>query len=433
MKKTKNGQRFGSLLILAIVATVLVAGCGKSGTDAESAGSASKEQKGVTIVVASSANWTKDIDKKLAEQFKSETGHTIEFTMFPDDQYTNVLKTKFSTGEGPDVYLTQGGVGMVQFQPDQYALDLSGEPWVSRYTDWAAAGTTYNGKVIALNTWSVDGWGLLYDPALFKKLGLQVPTTYAEFVQVCEAIKAAGITPIYEPGKAEWHQEIWLGSFSAGVAKQEPDLYERLNADEIKFADLKGLETSLGQLKEIVDKGYFGPDFMAQTWEDSIDAMGSGKYAMMLVYSTFQNEVKAKFPDLPAETWEMFPVPLNDNDAWATSAGGIVRSINKNSKVVEAAKAYFNFLAQPENLKAFYAERPELGATSFKDVEGATTTAYASVLANSAGGTGLDFGGGVMYWDQATIGKIMQDLYLGGKTPAQVLEAIDAERAKSFK
>ncbi|MEC0226533.1 ABC transporter substrate-binding protein [Paenibacillus alba] len=439
--KNKLKTISGMFTIFALVG--VLAGCGTSSStttetakpvEATKAADPTKAPaKGVTIKVASSAGWTKDIDKKLAEQFKTETGNTIEFVISPDDQYTNVLKAKFATGEGPDVYLTSSGVAMNEYLPDQHALDLSNEPWVSRYTDWAKAGTTRNGKVIALNTWSVDGWGLLYNTALFEQAGVQVPTNYQEFLKVCEMLTAKGITPIYEPGKAEWHQEIWLNTFGAMIAKKTPAIYEQFNTNKAKFADQKELEIGLTQMKEVADKGYFGKDFLSQTWENSVDAMGSGKYAMMLTYSTFQNEVIAKFPNSKADTWKMFPVPLSDNKSWATSSGGIVRSINKDSKVIDAAKAYFNFLAKADNLKVYYAGRPDLGPTSFKDVEGKTTLAYSTVMANAKDGAGLDFEGGVQFFNQSTIGKAVQDLYLGGKTPKQVLESIDADRAKMFK
>ena len=67
-------------------------------------------------------------------------------------------------------------------------------------------------------------------------------------------------------------------------------------------------------------------------------------------------------PASKADTWEMFPVPLNDNTIFATSSGGIGRSINKESAMIDAAKQYFNFLAKPENLKAYYAARKDFGS-----------------------------------------------------------------------
>ena len=38
-----------------------------------------------------------------------------------------------------------------------------------------------------------------YNKTIFDKLGLKVPTNYAEFKAACDKILAAGITPIYEP------------------------------------------------------------------------------------------------------------------------------------------------------------------------------------------------------------------------------------------
>lgn len=388
--------------------------------------------KGVTINVASSQNWTKDVDKLLADQFNKETGNTINFVLTPDDQYANVLKAKFATGEGPDIFLSQGGTGVAQFQPDQHCLDLSGEPWVANLTDWAKAGGTWNGKLMGFSTWSVDGWGFLYVPSIFEAAGVKIPKTYQEFLSVCEAIKAKGYTPIYEFGKAEWHQEVCLNTYSALANNTTPGLYDKLNQNQAKFADQAVLETALTQMKELNDKGYYGENFLANTWEGTIDAMGSGKYAMTLVYSTFQNEVLAKFPDSKADTWQMFPSPLADNTVWATSAGGIYRYVNKDSKVLDACKAYLSFLCKTDNLKTYYDARKDLGPCSFKDYPGNVSEGYKTMMANSSG-TGLDFEGGVLYWDQSTIGKLVQEMYLGTKTPKQVLEAIDAYRDKMFK
>jgi len=385
-----------------------------------------------TLVVASSANWTKDIDKDLAAKFTAETGIKIDFQLAPDDQYSSALKVKFAANEGPDVYLAPAGMGMVEFQPDQHALDLSKEAWIPRYVDWARDGATYNGKVVQFNTWSVDGWGILYNPALFKTAGItKVPSTYAEFDKACAALLAKGITPIYEFGKDEWHQFLWINALGPLAAKSKPSLYGDLNTAKGKYSGQKVFETGLAQLKSLNDKGYMGKNVLDNTWGNSIKAMASGKYAMILTYTTYQNEVLAFDANTKADTWEMFPVPLADNKIFATSAGGIGRSINKDSKSIDAAKKYFNFLSRPENLKAYYAARADLGPISFKDVQGNASMAYASVVKN-ASGTGLDMQGGTKFFDITKLGKLVQELYLGMKTPQAVLTTIDSQRAPMF-
>ena len=344
-----------------------------------------------------------------------------------------MLKAKLSTGEGPDIFLVPSGVGMNEFLPAKNFLELDNEPWIARMQPWAIAGTTYDGHVVAMNEWSADGWALLYDPAKFAKAGISsVPKTYDELVAACDKLTAAGFVPIFEFGSAVWHQPLWLNAATSTAKKTDPDYMAKLNANTLKLADIPEYELALKQQKDLADKGCFGKDFMAETWENSQKAMASGKYAMTLVYSTYQNEVKAAFPETDADKWEMFPSPLAGNTQFAMSSGGIVHVINKNSKNIDAAKKYFEFRLTPENAKAFYAARPDLGATSLKDVPGKTTLAYDTVMKNSADGSTPDLQGAMQFFDITNIGKYMQELYMGSKTPKQVLEAIDNDRQKMF-
>ena len=37
---------------------------------------------------------------------------------------------------------------------------------------------------------------MYYNKAIFDKYGLEVPTTYDEYVQVCDTLKENGVTPV---------------------------------------------------------------------------------------------------------------------------------------------------------------------------------------------------------------------------------------------
>lgn len=116
--------------------------------------------KPVTLTVAASQNWVKDIDRELADDFKAETGISIDYQVNPDDQYLQILKTKLNTGEAPDIFMWSAGLAMLELPLDKL-LNLSNEPWAAREKDWAKATTTFDGKLLALNTWSIDGWGFV--------------------------------------------------------------------------------------------------------------------------------------------------------------------------------------------------------------------------------------------------------------------------------
>jgi raffinose/stachyose/melibiose transport system substrate-binding protein len=272
---------------------------------------------------------------------------------------------------------------------------------------------------------------ILYDPAKFQKAGItSIPKTYADFRIVCDKLLASGYIPIYGVGQAAWAQGVMLSTF-LGVAKQQyPDYQDRFNNNTLKFADIPGYELALTQLKEINDRGYFGPTFMTDTFENSVAEMAGGKYAMMVTYSTYQNEILAFDPASGAGNWEMFPLPLADNTLFNVTPGGIAHAINKNSRNIDAAKTYLNFRARLDNVENFYKARPDLGASAFKDYTGVTTKGWDTVNKNSTGTSGfLSF---IKYTDLVEFGQYVQELFMGVKTPKQVLQSIDSYRQKQF-
>ena len=95
-----------------------------------------KGKSDVTLTVAAAADWIKDRDRKLAEEFTEETGIKIDFQLNPNDQYVNIVKAKLASGEGVDIFYANTGRGILEYSPDKYALDLSDQEWVSRYLDW---------------------------------------------------------------------------------------------------------------------------------------------------------------------------------------------------------------------------------------------------------------------------------------------------------
>lgn len=429
------------ILVTVLMITSLFVGCSpknevaNSNTNNQGGDTNNQKYAGVTLTVAAAQGWIKDVDKELAQKFKEETGISIDFQINPDDQYDTVVKTKLSSGQGPDIFYTPVGSQLKMYMPDKYMADLSDEPWVKDYKDWAKTATTYNGKIVGLNTWGRDGWGMLYDSEIFKKYNLEVPQNYEEFLTVCDTLKANGIIPIWEPGKADWHTQQWLVEAGYSVEKKLPGTFAKLNDNKIKFADIEEFETILGRYKELADRGYFQEDFLSADWNVAEQEMASGKYAMVMVWSAEGKTIVEKFSDAgPVDKWLMFPVPIVENmKVWCMSSGGISRSINKDTKNMEAVKAYFNFLTKQENLEAYYEARSDLQETSFTTVNATATAAFNSVTEYATEGIGDELSAAVQYLNGGIIGKAMQEMLLGGKSPKEVLEAIDNDRDKMFK
>lgn len=431
--KMKKGKRILSTALAAAVAFGLAA-CGSSSGD-EGQGNGS-DGKDVTLTYVVSQNWVNrdgNVDDELNKKFEEETGIKIDMQVIPDDQYVNVLKTKMATGEVPDMFMVSGGVGAEKFSPEQYFADLSDEEWVARYEDYALEGTMIDGKVMGLMRWNVDGWGILYNKQIYEDLGLSVPTTPEEFDHVCQTLLDNGITPVYESGKDAWHWAIWLSSYGPYAASKNPDLYEKLNNNEMKFADVEEFKTFLNEFKEIYDKGYLGTNSLANGWDASYEAMGTGQAAGFLAYQSYQMEVLDKYPDSKADEWGMYPIPVAGNNMYSHSAGGNMTVAYKDSENLEYVKQFFDFLTEEDNLNTFYAGRSDLQANpSFTEVEGKPTTAGEDMEKFAENGSGMEMEYGIKYWDNTQVGTYIQEMLLGDKTAEQVLEAIDSDRQKMF-
>lgn len=399
----------------------------KAETAAADSDEGSKEN--VTLNFAASQNWIEDVDKELAKEFEEKTGIAINFQLSPDDQYQTIVKSKLNTGEGPDIFMSYSGTKLKDFNPEKNMVDLSGETWVSELEQWAIDGCSYKGKLYAQNTAGVDDTnGVLYKPAVFEELGIKVPTNYAEFKEACDKLQAGGITPVYEFVKDLWHTHYWMEGASALAAANHPGLYDDLNTNKIGFADVPEFVTALTQLKEMADSGYFGENHMSNIYDNSYDAIASGKYGMIIIHGSYPNEMVNNIDGVNPEDYSMFPSPLADNQYATLTAGGTTKCISAGSKHIEEAKQYFNFLAEKKNLEKLYKEKTVYVSSSVKGIEASPTKAYKDLM-NIVGDKQLQGAeASVYFYDGGKISELCQEMFTGSLTPEQVLEEYDSTR-----
>ncbi len=388
--------------------------------------------QGRVLTLASSQSWVKDVDRELAEEFGKETGIIIDFQITPDPQYIDIMNTKLNTGEAPDIFLWAAGTGLRQIEDNLF--DLSDEPWVPRLEKWAYDSVlSDDGKVLGLQIWSIDGWGMLYNTEIFDEYGLTPPKDYAEFLEICETLKTNGIIPIWEFPSELWHTPMLVSNTVHVVANNNPGTYDKMNSGELKLADIPELVLAVAQIKALADKGYFGEDYMSHLWTDSIEAIGTGKYAMILAYTTFQMEVAAAYPDSGAENFKMFPSLegfTEEGDVNSVNIGaGVVHAVNKDSENIDLVRAWFEFRTKPENLEEFYEGRDDLSVSSFTGVEMETLESMRT-MSEYVDGNMVIPAGDLMFWDRMVLGKYIEEMLVGTLTPLQVLENFDVDRGK---
>lgn len=423
MKRNMTVKVLSGTMCMAMAAVTL-AGTGIGGMKAE----ASSGEK-VTLNFAASQNWILDVDRELAKEFEEKTGIAVNFQLSPDDQYQTIIKSKLNTGEGPDIFMSYSGTKLKDFNPEKNMVDLSDEAWVADQEQWAIDSSSYNGKLYAQNIAGVDDTnGVLYKPAVFEELGIKVPANYAEFKEACDKLLEAGITPVYEFVKDLWHTHYWMEGASALALANNPELYNQLNSNEIGFADVPEYVQALEQLKEMEAAGYFGENHMSNIYDNSYEALNSGKYGMIIIHGSYPNEMKNNIPELNPDDYSMFPSPLVDNEYVTLTAGGTTKCINAGSEHIEEAKQYFDFLAEKANVEKLYEEKPLYMMSAVKGITAAPTKAFTDLMEIAGDKNAPGAEASVYFYDGGKISELCQEMFVGSLTPQEVLEEFDNSR-----
>lgn len=389
--------------------------------------------EGTTITYMASQDWVQDAEMELGEKFTEQTGIKVDYQIIPSDQYTTLLMTKLNTGECADIFGSQAGQFdiVTQLNVEKNAVDLSGEAWADTVDPLAAAETSVNGKLYGQPVQDVSAvWAVAYNKQVFDRLGLSVPTNYEEFKAVCEAIKADGMTPIYEAVSDGWHHQLWFCEMGVAIENAEPGTAEKLNNNEMGFADSAAALQLVDQIKEMVDLGYWGDNYMANAYSDAAKAIAEGECAMTVANQGFPTELHDAYPDFPAEDIGFFVMPLCDNQVLNMNPVGPTRFIYSGSANIDAAKQYLAFIAEPESIQYLIDNVPKFNTLPFTTAQDAYSDEISSFYA-AYPEHGTVYQTSVKYvnpqWME--IGKELTAVILGDETSEQMLKNIDRNRA----
>ena len=396
-------------------------------------GLAAAAQAEETITLMASQDWIQDAEMELGQKFTDQTGIEVDYQIIPSDQYSTLLMTKLNNGECADIFCSQAGQFdiVTQLNVEQNAVSLADEAWAATVDPLAAAETAVDGKLYGQPIQDVSAvWGIAYNKKVFEKLNLAVPTTWEEFKGVCEAIKADGLTPVYEAVSDGWHHVLWFCEMGPVIEKNEPGFTAKLNNNEAKLADSPTALKLVEQIKEMVDLGYWGDNYMANAYSDAARAIVEEGYVMTIANQGFPEEVHAAYPEFAAEDIGYFVMPLCDNQQLNVNPVGPTRFVYAKSEKQEAAKQYLAFIAEPENLQYLIDNVPKFNTLPFTGVQDKYSDEIkAFYAAYPDHGTVMQTAVKYVNPQWMEIGKEMTAVILGDESADQMLKNIDRNRA----
>jgi raffinose/stachyose/melibiose transport system substrate-binding protein len=363
MKKSRKWLAMG----LALSMMAGLTGCGGSSTAAKSGNSGSKGEEVKTFRVLMYTDWYKAgwqaLEQHINENSK-ELGFKLEISKIQGgSQGDQVLQTKFATDDLPDIIQVYKPQWVESYANGLDKLvDLTGLECVSEYDEKALDGTfKYQGKLYAVPIDSVVLSGVFYNKKVFEKTGVKIPQTWDEFLEVCEKIKAQGVTPVYYSGKDAWSVQPPTISGLLNDAKEKGTdtfgLMEQINTNKLKYADCTNFVGSIEKTKDLIDLGYVNETYLSDTVDNAHQALANGECAMYINGTWCADNINKKFPD-KIDDIGAFAIPTTSGDNYINMFTPYSLALTTSCKDPELGKKVLNFIASKEAQQIYADAQP---------------------------------------------------------------------------
>ena len=355
-------------------ALALVAGGGAvalalAGCSAGGGGDADSDEPVTLTLLADNSESTLLPTQAIVDAFMAENPDiTIEVESRPQGaEGDNVVKTRLSTGEMTDIFQYNSGSLLMALNPDSTVLNLADEGFVDNLSDTFVSAVSTDNGVYGVPMGTAMGGGVLYNIGIYEELGLEVPTTWDEFIANSEAATEAGYAGVIQSYADTWTSQLFvLGDFF-NVLSEDPDWATEYTAGNRKYVDEPAL-AGFSHLQEVQEAGILNEDYASATYDDGVRmvATGEGAHYPMLTFAI--PPMVENYPEA-AEGVGFFAMPgdgdANGLTAWTPS--GLYGAATTEHP--EAVKKFFEFVASPA---ACDAQTEAVGAAGPYLVEGCT-------------------------------------------------------------
>lgn len=203
--------------------------------------------------------------RRAAEAFEKETGVKINFERKSFTQIAQNGSQFLNSDEAPDLMESNRGNGSAGVLSTMGLLTDLGDyvdqyGWDKKVTGANAAVAKYDENgIMDGDTWYgmtsyAEFQRVYYNKDLFAKYGLEIPTTYDEFVDVCQKFVDAGVTPIAADAQEYGVMWLWWQLVSKEADAKFIDNWQLYKGD-VDW-NSKILTNSVSTINDWLDKGF---------------------------------------------------------------------------------------------------------------------------------------------------------------------------------
>ena len=338
------------LLSAMMLSVMLLTGCGGTGGNSQSNGGGDEKEVLTVMAVGTEADVYVDAYRAVAERFSADNEYGVEVKMdfYENEQYKTKLTTLMASNSVTDVFFTWELSYLQPFVEGGKVADITS--YLEEDTQWRdsfAEGTlelcVYDGKNYGIPT-QKSICVMFYNKQIFEDNGLEIPTTYEEFLEACATLKENGVTPMAMSGVDAWIPAQFVQQIAGGMAGDQLfrdicDGKEQWNNDtHIRAAE---------EAKKMADAEYFQSGYIGMGPEEAKEIFMNGNAAMYFMGIWESGNIQ----DSPiGEHAGAFVMPAYDAQYNNISVGSVdtTYAIAENSKNKEAAVAFLKYWTSEE-------------------------------------------------------------------------------------
>ena len=332
-----------------VIATMLVAAM-LIGTVISASGCSSEESDGKThITMLQYKPEAVKAFEKMEEEFNATHDDIVLHIESPNDAMT-VLKTRFIKEDAPDIIGIGGDVNFSNFLDAEMLMDISDFEGLSLIKQ-AYLDIDKNLEFVPLDgvyavPYVANAAGVLYNREMFEDNDWEIPTTWDEFMDLCDEIKSSGQQPLYFGYKDVW---TCLAPWNALACDLAPaDVCRQVNKGETKFID--EYPEVAEKMLELLDHAQDDP--FAYNYNDACTAFANGESAMYCIGSYAVPQIQSVNPDMNIDSFVM-PAGDSKDDRTLNSGIDLGFCVMEGCENREAAYEVLDFLLADENIQQY--------------------------------------------------------------------------------
>ncbi|TGG93503.1 extracellular solute-binding protein [Natronospirillum operosum] len=332
------------------------------------AGSAMANDVRLDLLTDNSPNSLAAANALVNAYMEENPGVRIEVEVRPGgSEGDNIVRSRLATGSMSDLFFYNSGSLLQALNPSRTLVDLSNEPFMDNVLPSFQSVVEANGGIYGVPAEAGMGGGILYNRDIYAELGLEVPTTWDQFMDNNTVIAEAGYAPVIGTFRDTWTSQLFVLADYFNVMQEDPDFHAEFTAGNRTFAESTPALRSFERMQSVHEAGYFNTNYDSAGYEDGLRMLveGEGAHYPMLTFAI--SAIVETFGD-QVDNVGFFAQPGDSPDANGLTVwmpGSLY--INQDSSHIDEAKDFLAFVASTRGCEVII---DEIGASGPFLIEG---------------------------------------------------------------